>query len=66
MNDEIKEIRHIHTDSGKLQDSLSIGTPAKGGEIKVYTDFKDVEGTRDKILKAIEARKFANDHIGIA
>jgi len=48
-----------HRETGKLQDSLEIGTPAKGGAIKIYTDFNDVKATQEKILKAFEARKFA-------
>ncbi|MEK6829426.1 MAG: HNH endonuclease [Nanoarchaeota archaeon] len=38
-------------------DSLTI--KAKGGAIKIYTDFNDKEATEHKILKAFEARKFA-------
>ena len=56
------EEKHViveHRELGKLQDSLECGSASKGGCVKVYTDFSDVDGTRDKILKAFEARKFA-------
>ena len=46
------------------KDSLEIGTPAKGGAIKIYTDFSDVEGTKEKIRRAVEARTFANELLG--
>ena len=46
------------------KDSLEIGTPAKGGAIKIYTDFSDVEGTKEKIRRAVEARTFASELLG--
>lgn len=44
-----------------LQDSLEIGTPAKGGAIKIYTDFRNIELTKEKINNAFEMRKYANE-----
>ena len=46
------------------KDSLEVGTPAKGGAIKIYTDFSDVEGTKERIRKAVEARTFASELLG--
>ncbi len=56
---DIKEMIVVHREEGKLQDSIEIGTPAKGGAIKVYCDFSNVEATQEKIKKAFEARKYA-------
>ena len=52
-----------HREVGKLQDSLEIGTPAKGGAIKIYTSFDDKEKTEKKILNAVAARKFAQEQL---
>lgn len=41
------------------KDSLEIGTAGKGGAIKVYCDFNNLELAREKIKRAYEARKYA-------
>lgn len=41
-------------------DSLEIGTPGRGGVIKVYGDFNDPESFKLKIDKAIALRNHAN------
>ena len=46
-------------------DKLEIGTPAKGGAIKVSGDFNDPEAFKKKIDNAIEVRKYANAQISI-
>lgn len=48
-----------HREIEKLQDSLTIGTPSKGGELKIYTDFSDGALTRLKIDAAFVARAYA-------
>ena len=45
-------------------DSLEIGTPAKGGAVKVYTDFLDKGITEQRIKAAFEARKYAQSLMG--
>jgi hypothetical protein len=40
-------------------DSLEIGTPAKGGVIKVYGSFSRLEEFKAKIDEAMKARKYA-------
>src|SRR3990167_2315198 len=45
-------------------DSLEIGTPAKGGAIKVYGNANDLEGFKKKIDSMIELRKYAQKVIG--
>jgi hypothetical protein len=58
--EEIKTLIVEHREIGKNTDSLEIGTPAKGGTIKVYGDFKNKEEFQDKIDKAIKLREYAN------
>ena len=53
---------NVHTDP-KLQDSLEIGSSAKGGVIKVYGDFSNPEAFRQKIEKALELRDYANSKV---
>ena len=45
-------------------DSIEIGTPSKGGAIKVYCDFANVEGCKAKIDNAIEIRNYTNAKLG--
>jgi len=54
---------HIHKNENA--DSIELGTPAKGGAIKVYLNFDDPVACREKILKAIEMRKFGQAHIEV-
>lgn len=53
-----------HREMMKLQDSLECGTPAKGGAIKVYCDFSNLEDTKLKIDNAIIARTYAQSKLG--
>ena len=41
-------------------DSLEIGTPAKGGAIKIYGNFSFPESFEGKISNAFGVRKYAN------
>jgi hypothetical protein len=45
-------------------DSLEIGTPSKGGVLKVYCDFFNPEFCKVKIDNAIEVRNYANSKLG--
>lgn len=62
MKMETKEIIVKNITAG-YQDSLEIGTPAKGGSIKVYCDFKNLEEVKSKIDNAILARSYANEKL---
>ena len=53
---------NVHTDP-KLQDSLEIGSSAKGGVIKVYGDFSNPEQFKAKLEQAIQLKEFANSRI---
>ena len=47
-------------------DSIEIGTPSKGGAIKVYGNFANKEGFIAKIDNAIEVRAYFNTKLGTA
>jgi hypothetical protein len=55
--------KHIIEDS-KNQDSLEIGTPSKGGAIKIYGDFNKKEEFKARIDNAIALKEYANKKIG--
>ena len=46
-------------------DSLAIGSPTKGGAIKVYGNFNKPEEFKKKIDNAVEVRNYANAKIAI-
>ena len=46
-------------------DSIEIGTPSKGGAIKIYGNFDDKEAFKKKIDAAKEVKKYAEANIGI-
>ena len=46
-------------------DSISIGSSAKGGAIKIYCNFDNPEAFKAKIKEAIELRKWANAQISM-
>ena len=46
-------------------DSIEIGTPSKGGAIKIYGDFADVAAFKKKIEAAKEVKEYANANIAI-
>ena len=50
----------IHKNINENPDSLEIGTPSKGGAIKVYHNYDDPEGFLIKILNAKSVRDEAN------
>jgi len=47
-----------------FQDSIEIGTPGKGGAIKIYGDFADPAGFEARIREAVRLRKIAHDLMG--
>ena len=52
-----EEIIHRHIDAQK--DSVEIGTPGKGGAVKVYGDFANPEDFMRRIDNAFMVRSFA-------
>ncbi|MFA7073544.1 MAG: hypothetical protein WC138_13695 [Methanoculleus sp.] len=53
------EISHLHRTIDDCKDSIEIGTPGKGGAIKVYGDAADPEKFMRKIQNAFELRRQA-------
>lgn len=45
-------------------DSIEIGTPSKGGAIKVYGNFCNVEAFQKKIDNAVLVREYTNKKLG--
>ena len=44
-------------------DSLTVGTPGKQGEVKVYGNFNDMEAFKAKIDNAAALRSYANEKL---
>ena len=55
----------IHKHVTENPDSLEIGTPAKGGAVKVYGNFADEEAFKKKIDAAKEIRDYAQANLSI-
>ena len=47
------------------QDKIEIGTPAKGGSIRVSGDFNKPDEFKAKIDKAVEVRQYTNAKIAV-
>ena len=59
----LRNVHIEHESTNKSPDSLEIGTPGRGGVIKVYGDFSNPEAFRQKIEKALELRDYANSKV---
>ena len=46
-------------------DSLEIGTPSKGGAVKIYGNFANEEDFKKKIDVAIEVKKYAEANLSV-
>ena len=46
-------------ENSPFQDSIEIGTPGKGGTVKVYGDFGNAPQFEQRIKEAIRLRKMA-------
>ena len=62
---EVNKIVVEHRELEKIQDSIEIGTPSKGGAIKCYMDFNDVEGSKIKIERAVKLKEYFNEQLGV-
>lgn len=54
--EEVKEL----IKGNLFQDSLEIGTPSKGGAIKLYANFANEKETNSRIDAAIKAKNYMN------
>lgn len=65
-DDSISSARvHVHEVVNKNPDSIEMGTPAKGGAIKVYGDFNDPAAFKKKIEQAKEVREYAKTELNL-
>lgn len=46
-------------------DSIEIGTPSKGGAIKIYGNFADEEAFKKKIDAAKKVKEYANANLSV-
>ena len=60
MSEEI-----IHKNINVDADSIELGSPTKGGKIKVYFDAKDVEDAKKKIDNAKLVLDYATANISV-
>ncbi len=58
--DQVITIRKI-LEGPAFQDSIEIGTPGKGGAVKIYGDFGDPAGFEARVKEAVRLRKMAGD-----
>ena len=60
MTDE-QIVRHIHETKDARPDSIEIGTPSKGGVLKVYVNLQTMSDPeiRELINKGLRARQYA-------
>jgi len=56
---EEQVVRHIHENKENRPDSITIGTPSKGGEVKVYFNAARPEEINALIDAAFTARAYA-------
>ena len=61
--DQLITVKKI-LEGSPFQDSIEIGTPGKGGAIKIYGDFADPAGFEARIHEAVRLRKMASDMMG--
>ncbi len=62
MEEEKVVINKIVNDAS---DSLEIGTPGKSGCVKIYGNFEDKEGFKNKIDAAKEVREYAQANLAV-
>ena len=55
----------VHKHITENPDSIEIGTPSKGGAIKVYGNFSNKEEFKKKIDAAKEVREYAQANLAI-
>lgn len=53
-----------HKNINENADSIELGSPTKGGKVKVYFNAENVETAKDKVAKAKLVRDYANSLLG--
>ena len=59
----LRNVHIEHESTNKTPDSLEIGTPGKGGVIKIYGDFSNPEQFKLKLEQAIQLKAYANSRL---
>lgn len=59
----LRNVHIEHESTNKSPDSLEIGTPGKGGVIKIYGDFSNPEQFKAKLEQAIQLKAYANSRL---
>jgi hypothetical protein len=55
-------VHHVSRQEGPVyQDSISIGTPGRGGEMKIYVNLDDPDASECRIREAFRLREIARD-----
>jgi hypothetical protein len=60
----VKRIRELVNESA-LQDSIEIGTPSKGGAVKLYLNMADIEASKKKIDAAKTLRDYMQGELSV-
>lgn len=51
-------IEMVHYNESKITSSITLGTPGKSGEVKVYVDPSNPQEAKDRIDTMLELRKY--------
>jgi len=54
-------VRHIHEDKDRRPDSIEIGTPSKGGVVKIYFNADDPGRACELVDNAMIVRNYAQN-----
>jgi hypothetical protein len=57
--------QHVHKNVDEFPDSITIGTPGRGGEIKIYFNALDVSAAEEKLIQAFKIRKIAQEQLSL-
>ncbi|MEK6829427.1 MAG: hypothetical protein AABY15_04820 [Nanoarchaeota archaeon] len=61
--EETQKLIVEHRETGKLQDSLTIGSPAKNCEVKVYFDAGNPEEAKKRVDEALKMRGYLMEKV---
>ena len=59
IDENIMSLLNKLIDEKMNTDSIEIGTPSKGGTLKIYFNANDLEGTKEKIKRGFDALDLA-------
>ena len=59
MRDDIIALMRAEIEAEQEKDSIEVGTPSKGGAVKIYINANKPDEARQKIKNALDLRVFA-------